>query len=97
MCVIELNPFGPQNGALLFAWQRDALILAGWWPRPVFRWDMAGLSVIFRSESNCSQVCHHRYWRTWAAAEADLRKIGCPGAIGRARLFGGCPVAHALV
>ncbi|CAL1135268.1 unnamed protein product [Cladocopium goreaui] len=38
MCVIELNPFGPQTGALLFDWQRDALILAGWWPRPVFRY-----------------------------------------------------------
>ena len=39
MCIIELNPFGPQTGALLFDWQRDALILAGWWPRPVFRTD----------------------------------------------------------
>eukprot|EP00435_Cladocopium_sp_Y103_P057148 s193_g19.t1 len=43
MRVIELNPFGPQTGALLFDWQRDALILAGWWPRPVFRWDMGDL------------------------------------------------------
>ncbi|CAK9082540.1 Insulin-degrading enzyme [Durusdinium trenchii] len=39
MRVIELNPFGPQTGALLFDWQRDALILAGWWSqRPVFRY-----------------------------------------------------------